>query len=244
MSHNRWNILAFYSSSTRKLTIIATSTPHLTYKPRVNFHSIESLATSSLNTSSFSPSSSFFCQKQGKSYSICWLSQNRKEIGFFKWVVKRQGKYKLKFSPEKTTFSFISNIIILFCFLDDTGYSSFNSSALALDKENTENAHRSTTTGERKVYLFESCKNKILSISFQPRRKLSDWQIWHLRQVFTNNRYPTPDEQEQLAIQLLLPLSSIRIWFQNHRARSGKKWLMLFLFYYIVCFSIKKWHGL
>jgi hypothetical protein len=63
----------------------------------------------------------------------------------------------------------------------------------------------------------------ILSIYFQPRRKLADWQIWHLRQTYANNRYPTPYEQEQLARQLLLPLSSIRIWFQNYRARSGKK---------------------
>ena len=54
------------------------------------------------------------------------------------------------------------------------------------------------------------------------RRKLSDWQIWHLRQAFAKNRYPTVGEQEELAQQLLLPLSSVRIWFQNNRARSGK----------------------
>ena len=33
----------------------------------------------------------------------------------------------------------------------------------------------------------------------------------------------TPYEQEQLAQQLVLPLSSIRIWFQNYRARAGRK---------------------
>lgn len=46
--------------------------------------------------------------------------------------------------------------------------------------------------------------------------------MWHLRQTYANNRYPTPHEQEQLGQQLMLPLSSIRIWFQNYRARSGK----------------------
>ncbi|CAF0718850.1 unnamed protein product [Adineta ricciae] len=83
---------------------------------------------------------------------------------------------------------------------DDTGYNSLNSSASI-------NEHQSMTasTNERKS-----------------RRKLSDWQIWHLRQVYSTNRYPTPCEQEQLAQQLLLPISSIRIWFQNYRARSGR----------------------
>ncbi|CAF3406138.1 unnamed protein product [Rotaria sp. Silwood1] len=142
-------------NSSQKLSeITITSTPYPTHKPRVNFHSIESLAISSLNTSSLTP----------------------------------------------TSFSFQRH--------DDTGYSSLNSSTLTHDKDNKENVYCSTitTVNERK-----------------PRRKLTDWQIWHLRQTYAKNRYPSPYEQEQLAVQLLLPLSSIRIWFQNHRARSGKK---------------------
>ncbi|CAF0862252.1 unnamed protein product [Adineta steineri] len=112
-----------------------TSTPHPTNKPRVNFHSIESLAISS-----FTPISSP-CQKH-----------------------------------------------------DDTGYnSSISISHL-------------TKTSERKS-----------------RRKLSDWQSWYLCQIYAQNRYPSPSEQEQIASQLALPTSSIRIWFQNHRARYGKK---------------------
>ncbi|UJR38342.1 hypothetical protein I4U23_031012 [Adineta vaga] len=133
------------NSSFRKINQIITSTPHQTYKARVNFHSIESLAISSLNTSSSSP---LFLQKQ-----------------------------------------------------DDTGYSSLNSSASIID-------HQSTTV---------STNDK------KGRRKLTDWQIWHLRNAYSTNRYPTPYEQEQLASQLFLPLSSIRIWFQNYRARSGRK---------------------
>ncbi|CAF1357576.1 unnamed protein product [Rotaria magnacalcarata] len=141
------------NSSNRLTAIKITSTPYPTYKPRVNFHSIESLAISSLNTSSLTPISSPFSLQRH----------------------------------------------------DDTGYSSLNASTSRLDKEDS-NYSRIATASERKQ-----------------RRKLSDWQIWHLRQAYTNNRYPTPHEQEQLAGQLILPLSSIRIWFQNYRARSGKK---------------------
>ncbi|CAF1341957.1 unnamed protein product [Adineta ricciae] len=132
------------NASIQRISHIVTSTPHQANKPRVNFHSVESLAiSSSVNTSS--------------SFSL---------------------------QPP-----------------DDTGYNSLNSSASI-------NEHQSSitiSTSERKS-----------------RRKLSDWQIWHLRQVYSTNRYPTPCEQEQLAQQLLLPLSSIRIWFQNYRARSGR----------------------
>ncbi|CAF2528000.1 unnamed protein product [Rotaria sp. Silwood2] len=145
------------NSSPKVSEIKITSTPYPTYKPQVNFHSIESLAISSLNTSSLTPIS-----------SPCSFQRH-----------------------------------------DDTGYSSLSSSSLAHDKDNKENVYCSTTTttvSERK-----------------PRRKLTDWQIWHLRQAYLKNRYPSPYEQEQLAVQLLLPLSSIRIWFQNYRARSGKK---------------------
>ncbi|CAF3833028.1 unnamed protein product [Rotaria sordida] len=151
------------NSSQKVSEIRTTSTPYPTYKPRVNFHSIESLAISSLNTSSLTPSSS--------------------------------------------PFSFQRH--------DDTGYNSLNSSTLAHDKDNKENIYCSTVS-ERK-----------------PRRKLADWQIWHLRQTYSKNRYPSPYEQEQLAVQLLLPLSSIRIWFQNHRARSGKKMTYILCFLYL-----------
>ena len=85
--------------------------------------------------------------------------------------------------------------------LADTGHSSSNGSNLIDDKE-----HQSTTVNPHRI----------------SRRKLSDCQIWHLRQTFAKNRYPTVGEQEELAQQLLLPLSSVRIWFQNNRARSGK----------------------
>ncbi len=66
------NIFLFiYSSiSSRKLMAITTSTPHPTYTPRVNFRSIESLAMSSLNTSSLTPNSSpFSFQRNGKLHS-------------------------------------------------------------------------------------------------------------------------------------------------------------------------------
>ncbi|CAF2514897.1 unnamed protein product [Rotaria sp. Silwood2] len=131
-------------SSPQKFVSITTSTPHATYKPRVNFHSIESLA------SSFTPilSPCIPCQKH-----------------------------------------------------DDTDYSSFNSSISPLHEY-----HHSLKCAERKT-----------------RRKLSDWQIWYLNQIYVQNRYPTQHEQEQIAVQVLLPSSSIRIWFQNHRARYGKK---------------------
>ncbi|CAF3642883.1 unnamed protein product [Adineta steineri] len=142
--------------SFRKVIEVTTSTPHQTYKPRFDFRSIESLAISSLNTSSVTLNSSPF-------------------------PIQRH---------------------------DDTGYSSLNSSMSILNNNNKENIDQvsTVTVNDRK-----------------PRRKLTDWQIWHLRQAYANNRYPTPYDQEQLAIQLVLPLSSIRIWFQNYRARSGKK---------------------
>ncbi|CAF0927264.1 unnamed protein product [Rotaria sordida] len=131
-------------SSSQKFATMITSTPQSTYKPRVNFHSIESLASSC--TSIFSPS-----------------IPNQKN--------------------------------------DDTGYSSFNS----------------PTPSSREYYHTFKCNER------KTRRKLSDWQIWYLNQIYAKNRYPTPHEQEQIAAQVLLPTSSIRIWFQNHRARSGKK---------------------
>ncbi|CAF1246035.1 unnamed protein product [Rotaria sp. Silwood1] len=131
-------------SSPQKFTMITTSTPHSTYKPRVNFHSIESLASSL--TPIFSPSIPY--QKH-----------------------------------------------------DDTGYSSLSSPTTSFQ----ENHHSSKCTKQK------------------ARQKLSDWQTWYLNQIYAQNPYPTPYEQEQIATEVLLPTSSIRIWFQNHRARYGKK---------------------
>ncbi len=52
-----------FSDIDSSLGKFTASTPHSTYKPRVNFHSIESLATSSLTPFS-SPSTSY--QNHGK----------------------------------------------------------------------------------------------------------------------------------------------------------------------------------
>ncbi len=62
------NAFSFYcSTSSRKLVAITTSTPYPRYTPRVNFRSIESLAISSLNTSSLTPNCSpFSFQRHGK----------------------------------------------------------------------------------------------------------------------------------------------------------------------------------
>ncbi|CAF1092398.1 unnamed protein product [Adineta ricciae] len=114
------------SHSPERFTVTTTSTPYSTYRPRNNFHSIESLAVSSV-TSFSSP-----CQKQ-----------------------------------------------------------------------------------ESTVHASKNQARK-------SRRKLSDWQVWYLNQIYAQNRYPSAHEQEEIAARLLLPMSSIRIWFQNHRARYGK----------------------
>ncbi len=51
----------------------------------------------------------------------------------------------------------MSKLLSIF-YLDDTGYSSFNSSTSIFDKDNNENVHHSTkaTVNERKVCRFES----------------------------------------------------------------------------------------
>ncbi|CAF1341995.1 unnamed protein product [Adineta ricciae] len=172
------------NASIQRISHIVTSTPHQANKPRVNFHSVESLAiSSSVNTSS-----SFSLQPPGKS-----PFHKERSLTSIKSVSNVFDSSLITFHLDEALTS-ISR-------LDDTGYNSLNSSASI-------NEHQSSitiSTSERKS-----------------RRKLSDWQIWHLRQVYSTNRYPTPCEQEQLAQQLLLPLSSIRIWFQNYRARSGR----------------------
>jgi hypothetical protein len=50
----------------------------------------------------------------------------------------------------------MSKLLSIF-YLDDTGYSSFNSSTSIFDKDNNENVHHSTkaTVNERKVCRFE-----------------------------------------------------------------------------------------
>jgi hypothetical protein len=70
----------FRSSSLQNLIEITTSTPHPTYKPRVNFHSIESLAISALNTSSLTPHSSpFSIRRHGKLHYLILLTMIQKE---------------------------------------------------------------------------------------------------------------------------------------------------------------------
>ncbi|UJR07796.1 hypothetical protein I4U23_012078 [Adineta vaga] len=122
------NTSSSYSPHRNPVTI--TSTPCSTYRPRVNFHSIESLASSPVTPFS-SP-----CQKQDNSFTT--------EV-------------------------------------------------------------RVSKCNERKS-----------------RRKLSDWQVWYLNQIYVQNRYPSPHDHEEIAARLSLPTSSIRVWFQNHRARYGK----------------------
>ncbi|CAF1638035.1 unnamed protein product [Adineta ricciae] len=137
------------SHSPERFTVTTTSTPCSTYRPRINFHSIESLAASSV-TSFSSP-----CQKQD---AFIFYAQN-----FFEHVT-----------------------ISLSCLcLESTVHASKNQAR-------------------------------------KPRRKLSDWQVWYLNQIYGQNRYPSAHEQEEIAARLLLPTSSVRIWFQNHRARYGK----------------------
>jgi hypothetical protein len=82
----------FCSSSPQKLVEITTSTPHPTYKPRVNFRSIESLAISSLNTSSLTPNSSpFSFQRHGK-----LLSNNLHKDEIFKVSTSHTGHFFLR----------------------------------------------------------------------------------------------------------------------------------------------------
>ncbi|CAF1104356.1 unnamed protein product [Adineta ricciae] len=69
---------------------------------------------------------------------------------------------------------------------------------------------------------FKSTVHASKNQARKPRRKLSDWQVWYLNQIYGQNRYPSAHEQEEIAARLLLPTSSVRIWFQNHRARYGK----------------------
>ena len=133
------------SASLRKIPEIITSTPHQTNKPRVNFHSIESLAISSLNTSSLTPASSpFSLQRHGK-LRFTFPSILSEEHDYHSF-----SEYNWTFSD--TLHSFRNDHTSSAFHLDDTGYSSFNSSALLIDHSNKENAHQSpTVTNERKV---------------------------------------------------------------------------------------------
>lgn len=98
-----------------------TSTPHLKYTPRVNFRSIESLAISSLNTSSLTPHSSpFSLQRNGK----CDISPSPRHSTGWDSEQVSDSILVILWEPQDDH---------LLYHLDDTGY---NSSNITFEKEN------------------------------------------------------------------------------------------------------------
>ena len=141
--NNTWNnkrIVDCFSASIQRITHIVTSTPHRADKPRVNFHSVESLAiSSSVNTSS-----SFSLQPHGKSPFY-----KERSLISIKSVSNMLNSSLITFHRDETLTS-ISR-------LDDTGYNSLNSSTSI----NEHQSSTTTSTSERKVRLMNLCDRLI-----------------------------------------------------------------------------------
>ena len=56
----------------------------------------------------------------------------------------------------------------------------------------------------------------------RPRTAFTTEQLAHLKKEFEENRYLTEDRRKNLATQLDLNESQIKIWFQNKRAKLKK----------------------
>ncbi|XP_063135756.1 double homeobox protein 4-like protein 4, partial [Rattus norvegicus] len=58
----------------------------------------------------------------------------------------------------------------------------------------------------------------------ESRRRKTVWQAWQkkaLLSAFCKNQYPSFWDRQELARQIQLPASRIRVWFQNQRSRTG-----------------------
>jgi homeobox-leucine zipper protein len=51
------------------------------------------------------------------------------------------------------------------------------------------------------------------------RTNLSEWQTSVLEESFVSNPYPDRAEKYDLFVKTRIPMKSIKIWFQNRRAR-------------------------
>lgn len=59
----------------------------------------------------------------------------------------------------------------------------------------------------------------------EPRRRKTVWQAWQkkaLLSAFATNQYPSFRDRQELARQIELPESRVRVWFQNRRSRTGE----------------------
>lgn len=59
----------------------------------------------------------------------------------------------------------------------------------------------------------------------ESRRRKTVWQAWQkkaLLSAFSKNQYPSFWDRQELARQIELPASRIRVWFQNRRSRTGE----------------------
>ena len=59
----------------------------------------------------------------------------------------------------------------------------------------------------------------------ESRRRKTVWQAWQkkaLLSAFSKNQYPSFWDRQELARQIQLPASRIRVWFQNQRSRTGE----------------------
>ena len=132
--NNIWRNKRIVDCFSASIQHIITSTPHRANKPRVNFHSVESLAiSSSVNTSS-----SFSLQPHGKSPFY-----KERSLISIKSVSNMLNSSLITFHRDETLTS-ISR-------LDDTGYNSLNSSTSI----NEHQSSTTTSTSERKVRLMQ-----------------------------------------------------------------------------------------